>query len=1073
MKYIQASIHKITPPVLPKVVPRKRLFSLLDQKEHYQVTWISGMAGSGKTTLVASYLDARNIPCLWYQIDEGDGDIATFFYYLGRAAKRASPRKRKPLPLLTPEYFMGVSVFAQRYFENLCTRLTSPFVIVFDDYYKIPLESPFHEAFRDGLSRISADIHVIIVSRADPPTAFTGMIANNRMRIIGSDELLLTFEESKKIARIEGKSSLSVEQIKRVHEMTQGWAAGLILMVKSMRTGGRSPERFDRFIPSEIFDYFSGEVFDKMDESTREFLLKTTFLPKMSTFMAHRLTGCAHTDRILSFLKHNYLFIEQFSTSMTMYQFHPLFREFLISRAKDTFTHEEIFELQRRAAMLLKESDQVEDAVELFFEIGDLTSLIPILYEQAQPLLSQGRSKTLEQWIEQLPQDTLEHHPWLLYWLGVSCLLHVSSTKARRCFEKALQLFENCQDTAGLYLAWSGLVDSIVNEWNYFTMLDQWIAWLDDHPPSEHAFPSPEIEARLATSMTTALLIRKPHHPGMASWLNRALRLTRESMDVNLYMQARVWAMTYYAWIGDFAQTQILREETRQWVQSYKASPPMILHWRWLDISTRSCTMENIDSLPEEVSDALIMVEKTGIHIWEHLFLMAGIYVSLILREFSTAADLIKRFESVLDKTHYHEYGVFHHFEGLYNLLTGKHTQALAHSKRAFYIADETGYVLASIVCLIQMAYLLHKTGNSTQAQRELVRAYKLSLETKSKMFEFMCLTAKAKIALDLKKEKEALELLRQCLSLGRENNYLNMVWWWNPSMMAKLCAKALMAGIEVEYVQNVIRVNKLVLESPPHHIENWPWALKIYAFGRFQLIRDGKPLQFTGKAQKKPLELIKVLIAYGGIEVSIEQIIDTLWYEADGDRAHSAFSTTLNRLRTLIANREAIQLQAGRIILNQNYWWVDIWAFERTLNQADDLWAKAEREEAAALYEKVLTLYKGDFLSEESEMAWMIPMRERLKGKFLSAIIKLGRYLEHKNKFEKAIACYEKGVAEDSLEEIFYQHLMMCLSNLGRNAEAIKVYHRCENILNEILAIQPSHETERIYKKIKGELPV
>jgi len=84
MKYIQASIHKITPPVLPKVVPRKRLFSLLDQKEHYQVTWISGMAGSGKTTLVASYLDARNIPCLWYQMDEGDGDIATFFYYLGR-----------------------------------------------------------------------------------------------------------------------------------------------------------------------------------------------------------------------------------------------------------------------------------------------------------------------------------------------------------------------------------------------------------------------------------------------------------------------------------------------------------------------------------------------------------------------------------------------------------------------------------------------------------------------------------------------------------------------------------------------------------------------------------------------------------------------------------------------------------------------------------------------------------------------------------------------------------------------------------------------------------------------------
>jgi LuxR family maltose regulon positive regulatory protein len=1068
MKPLHISLSKITPPALPRVVPRKRLFSLIDQKEHYQVTWISGMAGSGKTTLVASYLDARDLPCLWYQMDEGDCDIATFFYYLGRAAKKASPGKRKPLPLLTPEYFMAVSVFAQRYFENLCARLTAPFVIVFDDYYKIPLASLFHEAFREGLSRISADIHVIVVSRTDPPPAFAGMIANNRMRIIGSDELLLTFEESKKIARIEGKSSLSVEQIKRIHEMTQGWAAGLILMAKTMRTGGSPPERFERFIPSEIFDYFSGEVFDKMDESTREFLLKAAFLPKMTAFMARGITECDHTEGVLSFLKHNYLFTEQFSTSMTMYQFHPLFREFLVSRAKHTFTPEEIFNLQRRAARLLKESNQVEDAVELFFEIGDVGSLIPILYEQAQPLLSQGRSKTLEQWIERLPQEILENHPGLLYWLGVSYLLHGSSDKARRCFHRALHLFENCHDTAGLYLAWSGLVDSIVNDWHYFTALDQWIAWLDDHPPSEHAFPSTEIEARLATSMATALLIRKPHHPDMASWLNRSLRLTRESTDVNLYMQARVWAMTYYAWIGDFAQIQILREETRQWVQSYKASPPMILHWRWLDISTRSCTMENIDSLPKDVSDALIMVEKTGIRIWEHLFLMAGIYVSLILRRFSSASSLIERFESVLDKTHYHEYGVFHHFKGLYNLLAGRHAQALAHAQRAFRIADETGYVFASIVCLIQVAYLLHKTGNTVQAQRELDRAHELSLQTKSTIFEFMCLAAKAKIELDLKKDKEVLELLRQCLSMGRENNYLNMVWWWNPSMMAKLCAKAITAGIEVEYVHQLIRAHKLSLEPPPHHIDNWPWMIKVYTLGRFQVLSNEVPIEFSGKAQRMPLDLLKVLIAYGGIEVGIEQIIDALWYDSEGDKAHSAFSTTLNRLRTLIAMKDVIQLRAGKVTLNQKSCWADVWAFERTLANAEESRQRGETADAISQYEKSISIYGGPFL-EDGTAIWMIPVQERLKGKYLSAIISLGELLERDNRTEEAIVWYEKGLSEDNLEEALYQHLMVCFHKLGRPAEAIKTYRRCKSALQGVLGIGPSDETESIYREIVG----
>ena len=82
MRNKQTSITKITPPALPKVVLRKRLFRLLDKKQHYQVTWVSGVAGSGKTTLAASYLNNGNFPCLWYQMDEGDGDIATFFYYL-------------------------------------------------------------------------------------------------------------------------------------------------------------------------------------------------------------------------------------------------------------------------------------------------------------------------------------------------------------------------------------------------------------------------------------------------------------------------------------------------------------------------------------------------------------------------------------------------------------------------------------------------------------------------------------------------------------------------------------------------------------------------------------------------------------------------------------------------------------------------------------------------------------------------------------------------------------------------------------------------------------------------------
>ena len=1024
------------------------------------------MAGSGKTTLAASYLNNGNFPCLWYQMDEGDGDISTFFYYLGLAAKKASPRKRKPLPLLTPEYLPGVSVFARRFFENLCSRVSPPFYLIFDNYHEISLASPFHDIFKDALSGISPDIHVIVMSRTDPPQPFTGMLANNKMRLVGSCDLRLNLDESKEVIKIETGKKLSGKTIKRIYEKTLGWAAGLVLIAKSVGTNDTIPQLSDKFAPEKIFEYFAIEFFDKMNETYRKFLLKTAFLPRITTSMAKALTGQNDANRILSSLRHNHLFTGKFSAPAKIYQYHPLFREFLIARAKDTFDQKEIRILQQRAAELLEASGQDEDAVDLFFKAKDYKNLIILVRKQAQELIAQGRNKTLEQWIRKIPEDILKKEPWLLYWLGMSCL-HFSSAEAKGYFKNAFDLFKHSKDMTGLYLSWSGIIDSIAYEWNYFTEFDPWIKWFDKHISSNQAFPSPEIEAKVTVCVAFVLLIRRPDHPDMLQWIEKALSLSRASGNINLYMQAIDWAMTYYAWIGDFAKVEIIRQESKKTAKSYMASPAMILHWKWVDISARACTMENIDSALKDVSGALTIIKKTGLYVWEHIFFMPGIFISLLVGDLSSTNTFLKRFESLLDISHYHGFGVFHHFTGLYNLHMRNITQARAHAETALKISDETGYVLAAIVCRFQLAYILCELGEVQKGKKELSRTYNLAVKMNSRILEFMCLMLSAKIALDLKKEKEGLKFLRKAMSLGRKQGYLNMVWWWYSPAIAKLCAKALTEDIEVDYVKSLIRIHKLTLESPPYHIESWPWTLKIHTFDRFQIIKDDEPIRFSGKAQKKPFDLLKILIAYGGMEVNSDQIIDALWYEADGDMAHSAFSTTLNRLRKLIGIKNIIQLHDGKITLDQNYCQVDTWTFERTLDEAETLWKEGEEKKTIFLFEKAIDSYKGHFLAKESEEPWMIPLRERLKNRFLNAIIKLGKCLEQEKAFEKAIECYEKGLSVDDLEEAFYQRIMLCYQNLGRKAKAIKVYNRCRDILNRILEIEPSHETEAIYQKI------
>jgi len=107
----------------------------------------------GKTTLISSYLEARKLPCLWYQLEAGDADAATFFYFLGQRLKRPPPGSGNPSPF-SPRNTSRASGLYPPYFQGLYDRLKIPGIVVFDNYQDVPAGAPLHEIILNGLSAL-------------------------------------------------------------------------------------------------------------------------------------------------------------------------------------------------------------------------------------------------------------------------------------------------------------------------------------------------------------------------------------------------------------------------------------------------------------------------------------------------------------------------------------------------------------------------------------------------------------------------------------------------------------------------------------------------------------------------------------------------------------------------------------------------------------------------------------------------------------------------------------------------------------------------------------------------------
>jgi LuxR family maltose regulon positive regulatory protein len=236
----------------------------------------------------------------------------------------------------------------------------------------------------------------------------------------------------------------------------------------------------------------------------------------------------------------------------------------------------------------------------------------------------------------------------------------------------------------------------------------------------------------------------------------------------------------------------------------------------------------------------------------------------------------------------------------------------------------------------------------------------------------------------------------------------------------------------------------------------------RVHVLGRFRLLTGGTPVTIPPRL-RKPQELLQALIAFGGTVVSASVLIDALWPDSEGDCAYHALESALYRLRQLLGTRDAVRMEGGKVSLNRDQLWVDMWEFQEELRRPHDAAANAIEKVG-----RLRLLYQGHFLQHEGEKPWVLKVRQELRDGLLRAIRDAARECESARCWEDAANLYRSGIDLDLLNEGLYRGLMLCHQQLGDHSEALRAYRRCRELLTRFLGIPPNAKTEALYHSVR-----
>lgn len=409
---------------LNNMVMRERLLELLSEVQHYRLVLITSPAGYGKTTLMSQWAAGQS-NLGWYSLDDSDNQPERFASYLIAAIQQATQGHCVKSDVLAQkhQYANLPALFAQLFIE--LSEWKQPIFLVIDDYHLIE-NNLIHEAMRFFLRHQPENLTLTILSRHLPSLGVANLRVREQLLEFDSQQLAFDYQETQQFFDKRLVSPLGADNCKQLCNDVAGWATALQLIALSARQSGNTAEmsakRLSGINASHLADYLVDEVLNRVDQATRDFLLRSSILRSMNDGLIVCLTGEDNGQQRLEDIERQGLFIQRMDDSGEWFCFHPLFASFLRQRCQWEMAAK-LPELHRAAAEGWLMQGFPGEAIHHALAAGDTVLLRDILLQHAWGLFNHSKLSLLEECMNALPYEQLLENPRLVLlqaWLAQS-----------------------------------------------------------------------------------------------------------------------------------------------------------------------------------------------------------------------------------------------------------------------------------------------------------------------------------------------------------------------------------------------------------------------------------------------------------------------------------------------------------------------------------------------------------------------------------------------------------------------------------------------------------------------------